>query len=83
MSHAGIGIADLYAKSDPRSQDGVAFLPYPAHAAASSWLRVACGVLLQALIAWDYIRPGRPNEENLTRMADELGVRSAIELRDT
>jgi hypothetical protein len=81
LSHAGFGIADLYAKTDPRNEDKAILLPYPAHAAASSWIAVAAGAVLQALIAWDYARPGRPNESQLTAIAEHIGVASTIRLR--
>jgi hypothetical protein len=43
LSHAGFGIADLYAKADPRDRNEAILLTYPAHAAASSWIAVAAG----------------------------------------
>jgi hypothetical protein len=81
LSHAGFGIADLYAKTDPRDKNEAILLNYPAHAAASSWIAVAAGAVLQALIAWDHARPGRPHEIRLTAIADRIGVSSTIRLR--
>lgn len=78
LSHAGVGVVDLYTGEQPDSELQVAFIPYASHGAAAGWLKVATALLLRALIAWDHVVVGRPLEPQLTPIAERLGVSSAI-----
>ncbi|WP_146077482.1 DUF5677 domain-containing protein [Rathayibacter rathayi] len=50
LSHAGVGVVDLYTGGQPDAELQVAIIPYASHGAAAGWLKVATALLLRALL---------------------------------
>lgn len=83
LSHAGMGVVDLYLTNDETSPAGVRLRTYGSLPEAAGTIGIASAMLSATLIAWDCSRLDRRWENELTDLSTRMGVNSAWRAADT